>query len=325
MFGKVCGRIACAQTALVGPASCIGEAALENPHSSAACRDRADIGEVARPEQRLGMVEHLDRAVQVATGQQQSCVRGEPAEAVLHQRCAFAELGSNGEVRRCGGEIAVLPVDVGEADVEITRDREDGVGSTLGPFEGLVEQSLRGLWLAASQPHVGQHDRRSKLVGRHAGGVEAGNSITEGVDGGDEVTGRPGGEPEEPESCTSGEMVVLGREIERSPCVLDCCVDVAATLSNRGPVHLDHRRERVKLAVPSSYRLGEFARRLDAEFRSTAEAGLGSRQPGLDTAEVAHGEPAPRHDGGQQGTAPDDVVGESRQPFPDRVVSSMPA
>ena len=58
---------------------------LSDPDSRAGCGDRPHIREVARQEERLGLVEHRDGALEVASRPQQSSHRRVPAMPVLEQ------------------------------------------------------------------------------------------------------------------------------------------------------------------------------------------------------------------------------------------------
>ncbi len=83
-------------------------------------------------EQRLGVVEHRDRAVEVASRLQQCGRGGVPAVSVLQQRGPVAELPGDLEVLRGPVEVALLAQDVREADVQIAGTREHRARVALG-------------------------------------------------------------------------------------------------------------------------------------------------------------------------------------------------
>ena len=95
----------------------------------------------------------------------------------------------------------------------------------------------------------------------------------------------------------------------------DRAVDVAPGLGDRGAVDRDHGREGADLALPVPGRLGQRGPPWGCvDRRRRVETGLGGVEPRLHPVEVALGEPAPPHEGGEQRPATHDVVGQRDQP-----------
>jgi hypothetical protein len=87
--------------------------------------------EVAGQEQRLGLIEHRDRAFEIAVRPQQGGLRGVPAMAALQQRRPIAELAGGLEMPRGRVELAVLAQNIRQADMQIADGGEHRTGVAL--------------------------------------------------------------------------------------------------------------------------------------------------------------------------------------------------
>ncbi len=166
----------------------------------------------------------------------------------------------------------------------------------------------------AREPHVRQHDGRAQLVRDHAGRVQAGDRLAERFHRGAEVAGGPCRQADEAGGGTAREVVLRSGERECPACVRDRAVDVASGLGDRGAVDRGHGREGADLVLPVPGCLGQRARRRDRRWRRRIETGLCGVEPRLHPVDVALGEPAPPHVGGEQRSATYDADGQRDQP-----------
>ena len=176
----------------------------------------------------------------------------------------------------------------------------------VGRRERPLVEPARLVGSAARQPHAGQHDGRAQRVGDVAGGVQTAHRLGERVDRRRRGRRRPGRQAEEAGGGAAGEVVLRSGQVEGAAGVRRPCPSTSPRAwATDGAVDRDHGRQDAQL-VPVA-RLAEPRRR---GGDGAARARLGGVEPGLDPVEVALGEPRPGEGGGEQRTAPHDVVGQ---------------
>ena len=293
VLGQIGGRIRRRDPALAGPRPRVVEAALHDPHPGPGRGDRPHVREVPGQEERLGLVEHRDPALEVAFRLQQGGRRGAPAVPVLQQHRRVAELAGDLEVLRGRLEVALLAQHVREADVHVAGDGEHRAGVTLGRGQRAFVESARLDRTSTCQPQVRQYDGGTQLVCDHVARAQAGDRHGERVDCSVEVAGGPGRQADEACAATSRDVVLRPGQRQCPAGMRDRTFDVAPGLGDRGAKHGDRGWERADLDLPAHGRLRQRGRCRDGRWRRPVQTGLGSVEPLLRPVDVARGEPAP--------------------------------
>ena len=205
------------QALLPRPAEGFAQSPLRDPQPCLQRRDRPHIGEEVTHIQALGLLQQIERAVQIALGLPYARHRHAPAIPVLREPGVLAQLLASQQVLRGGLQIVILAVELAHAHVHVCRSPQRGVRPAPSQAAILAHRSAlpRGDDLARSVYPPGRRapdcvrDVPGHLQMSHALGIRLVRCL--------QIPTRPGGEPQERRRRSAPEMVVLGDEVEHPP------------------------------------------------------------------------------------------------------------
>ena len=243
VLGQVGGWIGRFGGPVPGPRPRVGEPALGDADARPGGGDRSDVGEVARPVVRLGLIEHRHRGIQIAAGTVQSGRDGEPAMPVLRQRPTVTQLV--GDLQLAPGRLdpALFPQDVGEPDMQVARGVQRRSTMPVRRFQRALVQPSGVVRPALGQDQLGQDDGGPEFVGHLSRRAQAAHRRGKGVHRQSEIACGPGGEAEKSGRCPARAVVVTIGQGQRPLRLGDGARDVPPGLRDRGPVDRDHGRQ----------------------------------------------------------------------------------
>ena len=165
------------QAPLARPAERFTQLALRDPHPCLQRRDRPHVGEEVAHVQALGLVEQVERAVQIAFGLPDPRHRDAPAIPVLRQPGVLAQLLAPQQVLRGGGQVVPLAVELAHADVHVRRSPQHRPARLRTQA---ATPARRCAWPRGDDPatpDVRQRDRAAEGVGDVPGPLQARHAL----------------------------------------------------------------------------------------------------------------------------------------------------